>query len=317
MENYEFTQKIITNMEKVIAGKRTVIEKVLVCLLSGGHVLIEDVPGVGKTMLVHSLAKSIGCDFKRIQFTPDLLPSDITGVSVFNQKMGDFEFKPGPVLSQVILADEINRTSPKTQSSLLEVMEEHQVTVDGVTYKPNEPFIVLATQNPIEYEGTFPLPEAQLDRFMMKISVGYPDDESELLIIRRFGGNNPIEDLQPVVSPEDIKRMREKVKTILVDEKIEKYILSIIKETREREDVLLGASPRAAINLYRACQGRAFIYNRGYVIPDDVKSLVKPILSHRIILKPEFRLKGITSEDILNKIVSQTAVPGVMNYGRG
>lgn len=317
MENYEFTQKIITNMEKVIAGKRTVIEKVLVCLLSGGHVLIEDVPGVGKTMLVHSLAKSIGCDFKRIQFTPDLLPSDITGVSVFNQKMGDFEFKPGPVLSQVILADEINRTSPKTQSSLLEVMEEHQVTVDGVTYKPNEPFIVLATQNPIEYEGTFPLPEAQLDRFMMKISVGYPDDESELLIIRRFGGNNPIEELQPVVSPEDIKRMREKVKTILVDEKIEKYILSIIKETREREDVLLGASPRAAINLYRACQGRAFIYNRGYVIPDDVKSLVKPILSHRIILKPEFRLKGITSEDILNKIVSQTAVPGVMNYGRG
>lgn len=317
MENYEFTQKIITNMEKVIAGKRTVIEKVLVCLLSGGHVLIEDVPGVGKTMLVHSLAKSIGCDFKRIQFTPDLLPSDITGVSVFNQKMGDFEFKPGPVLSQVILADEINRTSPKTQSSLLEVMEEHQVTVDGVTYKPDEPFIVLATQNPIEYEGTFPLPEAQLDRFMMKISVGYPDDESELLIIRRFGGNNPIEDLQPVVSPEDIKRMREKVKTILVDEKIEKYILSIIKETREREDVLLGASPRAAINLYRACQGRAFIYNRGYVIPDDVKSLVKPILSHRIILKPEFRLKGITSEDILNKIVSQTAVPGVMNYGRG
>lgn len=317
MENYEFTQKIITNMEKVIAGKRTVIEKVLVCLLSGGHVLIEDVPGVGKTMLVHSLAKSIGCDFKRIQFTPDLLPSDITGVSVFNQKMGDFEFKPGPVLSQVILADEINRTSPKTQSSLLEVMEEHQVTVDGVTYKPNEPFIVLATQNPIEYEGTFPLPEAQLDRFMMKISVGYPDDESELLIIRRFGGNNPIEELQPVVSPEDIKKMREKVKTILVDEKIEKYILSIIKETREREDVLLGASPRAAINLYRACQGRAFIYNRGYVIPDDVKSLVKPVLSHRIILKPEFRLKGITSEDILNKIVSQTAVPGVMNYGRG
>lgn len=317
MENYEFTQKIITSMEKVIAGKRTVIEKVLVCLLSGGHVLIEDVPGVGKTMLVHSLAKSIGCDFKRIQFTPDLLPSDITGVSVFNQKMGDFEFKPGPVLSQVILADEINRTSPKTQSSLLEVMEEHQVTVDGVTYKPNEPFIVLATQNPIEYEGTFPLPEAQLDRFMMKISVGYPDDESELLIIRRFGGNNPIEELQPVVSPEDIKRMREKVKTILVDEKIEKYILSIIKETREREDVLLGASPRAAINLYRACQGRAFIYNRGYVIPDDVKSLVKPVLSHRIILKPEFRLKGITSEDILNKIVSQTAVPGVMNYGRG
>lgn len=317
MENYEFTQKIITNMEKVIAGKRTVIEKVLVCLLSGGHVLIEDVPGVGKTMLVHSLARSIGCDFKRIQFTPDLLPSDITGVSVFNQKMGDFEFKPGPVLSQVILADEINRTSPKTQSSLLEVMEEHQVTVDGVTYKPNEPFIVLATQNPIEYEGTFPLPEAQLDRFMMKISVGYPDDESELLIIRRFGGNNPIEELQPVVSPEDIKKMREKVKTILVDEKIEKYILSIIKETREREDVLLGASPRAAINLYRACQGRAFIYNRGYVIPDDVKSLVKPVLSHRIILKPEFRLKGITSEDILNKIVSQTAVPGVMNYGRG
>lgn len=311
MGNFEILQKTIFNMEEVIAGKRYVIEKILICLLSGGHVLIEDVPGVGKTMLVHSLAKSIGCDFRRIQFTPDLLPSDITGVSVFNQKTGDFEFKPGPVMSQIILADEINRTSPKTQASLLEVMEEHQVTVDGITYKLDEPFMVLATQNPIEYEGTFPLPEAQLDRFMMKISVGYPDDESEIVIMRRFKGENPVVDLKPVVTAEEISEIRKKVREVFVDEKIEKYILSIVKSTREREEVILGASPRATINLYKACQGRAFIYNREYVTPDDVKSLAKSVLCHRMILKPEVRLKGITSEDVIEKIISSTNIPGV------
>lgn len=311
MNNSEILLKTIANMEKVIAGKRYVIEKILICLLSGGHVLIEDVPGVGKTMLVHSLAKSIGCDFKRIQFTPDLLPSDITGVSVFNQKTGDFEFKPGPVMSQIILADEINRTSPKTQASLLEVMEEHQLTVDGITYKLNEPFMVLATQNPIEYEGTFPLPEAQLDRFMMKISVGYPDDESEIIVMRRFKGENPVVNLKPVVTAEEISEIRHKVREVFVNEKIERYILSIVKNTREREEVVLGASPRATINLYKACQARAFIYNREYVTPDDVKSLAKPVLCHRLILKPEIRLRGITSEDVIERIISSTNIPGI------
>lgn len=311
MENHEVVEKIVYNIEKVIVGKRSVIEKVMICLLTGGHVLIEDVPGVGKTMLVHSLAKSINCDFKRIQFTPDLLPSDITGVSIFNQKTNDFEFKFGPVMSQIILADEINRTSPKTQSSLLEVMEEHQVTADGVTYKLSEPFMVLATQNPIEYEGTFPLPEAQLDRFMMKISIGYPNLDGELDMLRRFRSSNPLDELKAVAIPEDIIKAKETVRNVFIDEKIENYILSIIKATRERAEILLGASPRATINLCRASQGRAFLYNRDYVTPDDVKSVIKPVLGHRIILKPEYRLKGTTNEEILDKILFLTMVPGV------
>lgn len=314
MENHEIIEKIIYNIEKVIVGKRNAIEKVIICLLAGGHVLIEDVPGVGKTMLVHSLAKSINCDFKRIQFTPDLLPSDITGVSIFNQKTSDFEFKFGPVMSQIILADEINRTSPKTQSSLLEVMEEHQVTADGVTYKLSEPFMVLATQNPIEYEGTFPLPEAQLDRFMMKIGIGYPNFDGELDMLRRFKSSNPLDELQAVASPEDIINVKETVKSVFVDEKIEQYILSIIKATRERTEILLGASPRATINLCRASQGRAFLYNRNYATPDDVKSVIKPVLGHRIILKPEYRLKGTTNEEVLDKILFSTMVPGVGSH---
>jgi MoxR-like ATPase len=260
------------------------------------------------------LAKSINCDFKRIQFTPDLLPSDITGVSIFNQKTSDFEFKFGPVMSQIILADEINRTSPKTQSSLLEVMEEHQVTADGVTYRLSEPFMVLATQNPIEYEGTFPLPEAQLDRFMMKIGIGYPHFDGELDMLRRFKSSNPLDELQAVASPEDIIRAKETVKNVFVDEKIENYILSIIKATRDRTEILLGASPRATINLCRASQGRAFLYGRNYVTPDDVKSVVKSVLGHRIILKPEYRLKGITNEEILDKILFSIIVPGVGSH---
>jgi MoxR-like ATPase len=311
MVNHDILTNIINNVEKVIVGKRNVIEKVMICLLTGGHVLIEDVPGVGKTMLVHSLAKSIGCDFKRIQFTPDLLPSDITGVSIFNQKTGDFEFKLGPVMSNVILADEINRTSPKTQSSLLEVMEEHQVTSDGITYKLEEPFMVLATQNPIEYEGTFPLPEAQLDRFMMKISMGYPDYDAELDMLRRFMAGNPLGELEATASPGDIIELKEAVKKIFIDEKIEHYILNLIKATRDKVEILLGASPRATINLCRACQGRAFLYGRDYVTPDDVKSVAKSILGHRIILKPEYRLKGITNEEVLDKILMITPVPGV------
>lgn len=314
LESNELLQKIITNVEKVIVGKRPAIEKLMICLISGGHVLIEDVPGVGKTMMVHALAKSLNCDFKRIQFTPDLLPSDITGVSVFNQKTGDFEFKFGPVISQIILADEINRTSPKTQASLLEVMEEHQVTADGITYKVPEPFMVLATQNPIEYEGTFPLPEAQLDRFMMKIGIGYPDEENELEMMRRFRLENPLDKLNAVAAPEDIIAMRDVVKNTYVDEKIERYILSIVTATRDREEVLLGGSPRATINLYRASQGRAMLSNRNYVTPDDVKTVVKSILSHRIILKPEYRLKGATPEDIVDKILNFVNVPGVSKH---
>lgn len=312
MKEYKLIQEIIANIEKVIIGKRYAIERVVICLLSGGHVLIEDVPGVGKTMIVHSLSKSIDCDFKRIQFTPDLLPSDITGVSVFNQKTGEFEYKPGPIMSQIILADEINRTSPKTQASLLEVMEEHQITEDGNTYKLKEPFMVLATQNPIEYEGTFPLPEAQLDRFMMKIKVGYPEEEYELLMLRRFKNENPLNNLSPVATPEDIINLRERVRAVFVDEKIEKYIVEMVKGTRERSEVLLGASPRATISLYKACQARAFVYNREFVTPDDVKSLIKPVLAHRVILKPEFRLKGMTSEELLDKIINSTSVPGVV-----
>lgn len=314
MENNKILESIIENVEKVIIGKRQVIERVLVCLISGGHVLIEDVPGVGKTMLVHAIAKSINCDFKRIQFTPDLLPSDITGVSVYNQKTGEFEFKFGPVISQIILADEINRTSPKTQASLLEVMEEHQVTADGITYKLQEPFMVLATQNPIEYEGTFPLPEAQLDRFMMKISMGYLDEEYEIAMMRRFKKENPLIELQPAAGPEDIMKLREVVKDTYVDEKIERYILSIIKATRERDDILLGASPRATMSLYRASQGRAVLYNRNYVTPDDVKSIVKSVLAHRILLKPEYRLRGVTPEGTIDKIVNSIMIPGVTRY---
>lgn len=311
MENHATVERIINNVEKVIVGKRGAIEKIMICLLTGGHVLIEDVPGVGKTMLVHSLAKSINCDFKRIQFTPDLLPSDITGVSIFNQKTNDFEFKFGPVMSQIILADEINRTSPKTQSSLLEVMEEHQVTADGVTYRLNEPFMVLATQNPIEYEGTFPLPEAQLDRFMMKIGIGYPSYDGELDMLRRFKDSNPINELKAVALPEDIIAAQEEVKKVFVDVKVENYILAIINATREKSEILLGASPRATINLCRASQGRAFLKNRDYVTPDDVKSVAKSVLGHRIILKSEYRLKGVTNEEILDKLLYSTIVPGV------
>ena len=314
MENNIVLQNIISNVEKVMVGKRGTIEKIIICLISGGHVLIEDVPGVGKTVLVHSIAKSINCDFKRIQFTPDLLPSDITGVSIYNQKTGEFEFKKGPIMGQIILADEINRTSPKTQASLLEAMEEHQITVDGVTYKLKEPFMVLATQNPMEYEGTFPLPEAQLDRFMMKVNIGYPDETSELNMLKRFKEINPLTELKPVASTEDIIRIKNEVKSVMVNSGVEMYILSIVRSTRENDKILLGASPRASLNLYRASQGRAILKGRDFVTPDDVKYVSKPVLNHRIIVKPEYRLKGLSVEDVIDEILKSVKVPGVSDY---
>ncbi len=314
MENNIVLQNIISNVERVMVGKRGTIEKIIICLISGGHVLIEDVPGVGKTVLVHSIAKSINCDFKRIQFTPDLLPSDITGVSIYNQKTGEFEFKKGPIMGQIILADEINRTSPKTQASLLEAMEEHQITVDGVTYKLKEPFMVLATQNPMEYEGTFPLPEAQLDRFMMKVNIGYPDETSELNMLKRFKEINPLTELKPVASTEDIIRIKNEVKSVMVNSGVEMYILSIVRSTRENDKILLGASPRASLNLYRASQGRAILKGRDFVTPDDVKYVSKSVLNHRIIVKPEYRLKGLSVEDVIDEILKSVKVPGVSDY---
>lgn len=304
-------ENLIENISTVIVGKEKVVEKVLVCLLCKGHVLIEDIPGVGKTTMVHSLAKSINMTFNRIQFTPDLLPSDVTGVSIYNQKLGEFEFKKGPIHNNVVLADEINRTSPKTQSSLLEVMQENQLTVDGITYHIPSPFIVLATQNPIEYEGTFPLPEAQLDRFMMQISIGYPDKHSEKIILRRFKGKNPLENIRPVLETEDIVKMQSEVEDIYVDEVIDDYIIDIISKTRSHEDIRLGVSPRGAIALFKAAQGYAYIKGREYVIPDDIKELAIPVLSHRIILKPESRIQGMKESDILNEILKNTRVPVV------
>ncbi|HBM80178.1 MAG TPA: magnesium chelatase, partial [Clostridiaceae bacterium] len=301
-------------VESVIVGKRKVVEKISAALISGGHVLLEDVPGVGKTIMVRALAKSLGCSFKRIQFTPDLLPSDITGVSVFNQKTGDFEFKAGPVMNQIILADEINRTSPKTQSSLLEVMEEHQVTADGKTYSLKKPFMVLATQNPIEYEGTFPLPEAQLDRFMMKISIGYPVEDEEKAILRRFKTENPIDSLKEVLTSDDILEIQDDVKKIYVDDSIDDYIINIVRATRNNPDILLGASPRGSLALFRVSQAWAIINGREYVLPDDVKNLAKSVLGHRLIVKPEVKLRGITSDDIMSNILGQVHIPIVRRY---
>jgi len=297
------------NMEKVIIGKKEAIELVIIALISGGHVLIEDVPGVGKTTMVSSLARSLNLTFNRIQFTPDVLPSDITGFSMYNFKTGEMEFHKGAVMSQLILADEINRTSPKTQSSLLEVMSEYQVTVDGQTYPVPRPFMVLATQNPIEYIGTFPLPEAQLDRFFIKISMGYPSKREEMLILSRFQTENPLDQLTPIAEPDDILDIQEQVKAVKVHESIREYIASIVAMTREHPDLSLGASPRGAIFLMRASQAHALLRNRDYVIPDDVQDMLIPVLSHRLILKPESRLKEMTTERVLKSILNSVYVP--------
>ncbi len=306
-------KKFIDNIDQVIIGKEEVVNKVLVALLAEGHVLIEDVPGVGKTTLAKAVAKSIDCSFSRIQFTPDLLPSDILGVSVYNQKELDFVYKKGPIYAQVVLADEINRASPKTQSSLLEAMEERQVTMDGNTYKIEEPFIVLATQNPIEYEGTFSLPEAQLDRFMMKIQIGYPDKAHELRIFNKIDNRIKAEDLLPVLSAAGVLEMRQKVSEIHMSKELEEYIFNIIRATREHSDTVLGCSPRAAIALYKASKARAFTQDRDFVVPEDIKKLAEDILSHRLILKPEVKYRGETGRSKIQEILMQTKSPELKN----
>jgi len=303
--------KLIENMNKAIIGKDNVIKKIVICVLCDGHILLEDVPGVGKTTMVYSLAKSLNLSFNRIQFTPDLLPSDITGISIFDQAKGNFEFRKGPIFNNVVLADEINRTSPKTQSSLLEAMQEKKVTIDGVTYSLPKPFIVLATQNPIEYEGTFPLPEAQLDRFMMRISIGYPDKYSERIIMRKYINEEPLAKISSVLSADDILKMQKEVNDVYVDESIENYIIEIINKTRTDENIDLGVSPRGSIALYRAVKGAAYLKNRKYVIPDDVKEMVIPVLSHRIILKPQSKIKLLDEAKVLKIILNSVPVPVV------
>ncbi len=303
-------KRIVYNIEEVIVGKREAIELVIVTLICRGHVLIEDVPGVGKTSLATSLAKTMDCTFKRIQFTPDIMPSDITGFSVYNQKTGGFDYKQGAIMSQFILADEINRTSPKTQSSLLEVMEENQVSVDGITYKVPLPFMVLATQNPVEYLGTYPLPEAQLDRFFMKISLGYPSAAEESQMLGRFKTGSPLLSLKSIISSEEILRMQKLSENIFVDKQINDYIVNIVKNTREQSDtVLLGSSPRGSICLYKAAQAWAMYNSRDFVIPDDVQKMAVHVLEHRIIMRQEAKLKKITATDVINRAVESVKVP--------
>lgn len=302
-------KEIIQNIETVILDKGQVIRTALSAFLAGGHVLLEDVPGVAKTMLARALAISSGCTYTRIQCTPDLLPTDVTGVSIYNQKTQNFEFRPGPVFSQVVVADEINRATPRTQSALLEAMAEGQVSVDGKTYVLNKPFIVFATQNPVEHEGTFPLPEAQLDRFMVKISMGYPSFMAELDMLERLRLTHPIEVLKPVTNPQTIIQMQMKVREIFVHPKVREYMLRIISRTRDHAHLMLGASPRASLMLFRCCQGYAAVMGRGYVIPDDVKALVKPVLEHRLILNPESRLRKVTVSSVLQEILNEVPVP--------
>jgi MoxR-like ATPase len=301
---------ISDNIEHVIQGKRETVELVASCLISGGHTLIEDVPGVGKTLLAKSLARSIDCSFQRIQFTPDLLPSDVTGVSVWDREAGDFIFRPGPVFANVILGDEINRASPKTQAALLEAMEERQVTVDGTTRTLGPPFIVIATQNPIEHEGTYPLPEAQLDRFMMRLTMGYPARSKELEMLDTHGERSTFEDLRPVVHAEDIVRMSEIAQHVHVADVVKGYIIDIAEATRAEPDLLLGASPRASLYLQRAARTTAAVAGRDYVSPDDVKRMIGPVFNHRLIVRPEAQMRGVGVDQILEGVSNNVAVPG-------
>ncbi len=300
---------IRSNIAKVIVGKEDVITMALVALTCEGHILLEDVPGTGKTMLAKALSKSLELDFRRVQFTPDLLPSDVTGVNVFNEAKAEFEFRPGPAFTNVLLADEINRANPRTQSALLECMEERQITVDGVTRKLTEPFLVFATQNPIEQEGTFPLPEAQRDRFLLRLDLGYPALDEELSMLQRFALTNPLDSLTSVATPEDLRALRQAALSVHVGEAVGTYLLSIVRATRSHEDLRLGASPRASLALMRAARALALIEGRSFVRPDDIKRMVKPVLAHRIIIKSQSRLRGQSIGTILEGIVQSTPVP--------
>jgi len=311
MKNVQaFGERVIENIEKVIVGKRDAVELAITSLLCQGHLLIEDVPGVGKTVLARSLARSLGCSFSRIQFTPDMLPSDVTGVSIFNQVTREFEFRPGPVMAQIVLSDEINRATPKTQAALLEAMEERQVTVDGVTHILPRPFMVLATQNPIEYEGTFPLPEAQLDRFLIRVRLGYPQPDDEVEVLDRQQYRHPLDELEQMVEVEELSEMQEAVKSVYVAPPVKRYIVSLARQTRDHPEVYLGASPRGSLALYRTSQARAALQGRDYVLPDDVKALAVSTFAHRIILGPAARLRDLDADEIVVEIQNSVPVPG-------
>jgi MoxR-like ATPase len=299
---------VVQNVERVIFGKHHEVELALVALVCRGHILVEDVPGTGKTVLAKAIARSLGCSFKRIQFTPDLLPSDVTGVSIFNQRTSQFEFRPGPVMTQIVLADEINRATPKTQSALLEAMEEHQVTVDGVTYQLPDPFLVMATQNPIEYEGTFPLPEAQLDRFFIRLQLGYPKEREEIAILDAQRVIHPLETIEQVMGSEELLKAMSAVKDIHIAEQVKTYVVSVVNATRSHPDVYLGASPRGSLALARASQAYALIQGRDFVLPDDVKQLAGPTLSHRLILQPQARLKDLASTTVIAEVLASVPV---------
>jgi MoxR-like ATPase len=306
----EIANRIVENVERVIIGKRSSVQLTVLGLLCQGHILIEDVPGLGKTVLAKSLSKSVGCKFQRIQFTPDMLPSDVTGVSVFNQKTREFEFRPGPIHAQIVLVDEINRATPKTQSALLESMEERQVTVDGHSYRLEVPFMVLATQNPIEYEGTFPLPEAQLDRFLLRIRLGYADKAQEIEVLDRQQYTHPLDALQQVVSVEELLEAQTAIKDVYIDHQVKEYIVELVRRTRQHPDIYLGASPRGALAIYRLGQARAAMFGRDYVLPDDVKALAPSALNHRIIVGPAARIKDVEPAAIIEELLDRLPVPG-------
>ncbi|MEZ4863223.1 MAG: MoxR family ATPase [Caldilineaceae bacterium] len=308
--------RVTNNVQKVIIGKQNEIRLTILALLCEGHLLIEDVPGVGKTMLARSIARSVGCSFRRIQFTPDMLPSDVTGVNIFNQKTQEFEFRHGPIMAQIVLTDEINRATPKTQSALLEAMEERQLTVDGVTYDLARPFMVLATQNPIEYEGTFPLPEAQVDRFMMRINLGYPLKNHEVEMLTRQAEHHPIQDIAQVVTVEELVEAQQAVRTIYVDNLVKEYIVDLVTTTRDHPDIYLGASPRGSLALFTAARAWAAIDGRDFVVPDDVKLLAEPTLAHRLIVSPSARIKNVTARQVIEDALRHTPVPGARARAR-